>query len=266
MSDVVERARRIVRQSRGRDDETVRLARLSTEAPRIPWDVFYRQRMIWYSGEHIALIGPTGQGKTTMLIQLLEKHPYVTAFATKPRDRTMSALIEYGGYVKLDRWRSLDPDKYPRRVIWPDASHIDSDGLQREVFRDAFAKIYREGHWTLALDETWYLDNILKLEKPIKVYLLQARTLDISLASAFQRPSWVPRELYTSSTHLFFWRTNDETDLKSLSGIGARSADLIREIVMNLEAHQVLYLNTRTGEMCRTRCPDVRIGERRVIK
>lgn len=262
MNDVVDRARGIVRQSRGLNDETTRLARLSTEAPRIPWDVFYRN-LRWEQGEHIALIGPTGQGKTTMLIQLLEKHPYVVAFATKPRDKTMDALVNYGGYVKIDRWRSMDPDKFPRRVLWPDASRIDSDKTQAVVFHDAFAKIYREGHWTVALDETWYLDNVLKLEKPIKVYLLQARSLGISLASAFQRPSWVPRELYTSSTHLMFWRTNDEVDLRSLGGIGAKSADLIREIVVNLESHQVLYLNTRTGQMCRTRCPDVQLGERR---
>jgi hypothetical protein len=256
---VVERARGIVRDIRY-VDETTRLARLSTEAPRIPWDKFFAE-IQWIPGEHLALIGPTGQGKTTMLINLLDLHPYVVAFATKPRDRTMEALIQHGGYVRIDRWRSMDPDKFPRRVLWPDATRIDSDQSQKAVFHDAFARIYREGHWTVALDETWYVDNILKLEKDIKVYLLQARSLGISLATGFQRPAWVPRELYTSSTHLMFWRTNDETDLKSLGGIGAKSADLIRSIVVDLESHQVLYINTRTGFMCRTRCPNVQYGQ-----
>lgn len=277
MSDVTDRTRQILAESRAGtavrpvsvvraaprvSAEDIKLARLSNEAPRIPWDVF-SAGLHWKQGEHIALIGPTGQGKTTMMIQLLQKHPFVVAFATKPRDRTMDALIAYGGYVKLDRWRSLDPAKFPRRVLWPDATDLHSDKLQSEVFHNAFARIYKEGGWTVALDETWYMDDVLKLEKDIKIYLLQARSNDISLASAFQRPAWVPRELYTSSTHLFFWRTNDETDLKSLGGIGAKSADLIREIVVDLESHQVLYVNTRTGAMCRTRCPDVRIGEGR---
>lgn len=234
--------------------DTARLARISKDAPRVPWDRFLTDILRWESGEHFGLIGPTGSGKTTMLLNLLPLHPFVTVFATKPRDATMTALIAQG-YVKLDRWRSLDPDVYPRRVLWPDASSLNSEAVQAEVFRDAFARIYREGYWTVALDETWYLDNVLHLEREIRLYLLQARSLDISLLAAMQRPAFVPRELYTSCTHLMFYRVNDETDLRSLSGIGWRSADLIREVVANLEAHQVLYINTRTGFMCRTRCP-----------
>lgn len=237
------------------DNETQRLATLSKEAPRIPWDVFVRN-LNWKPGEHFALIGPTGQGKTTMLLNLLPMHEYVTVFATKPRDSSMDKLIA-SGYIKLDKWQRIDPIQFPRRVIWPDASRIDSKDTQQQVFRDAFAQIYREGGWTLALDETWYIDNILRLDMEIKTYLLQARSLGISLVTATQRPAWVPREIYTSCTHLMFWRVNDETDLRSLSGIGWRSAELIKDAVSNLDPYQCLYVNTRTGQMARTKCPKV---------
>lgn len=247
------------REARELRERTERMARFSQDAPRIPWDIFYPS-LVWKQGEHFALIGPTGQGKTTMLIQLLRLHRYVVVFATKPRDKSIDPLIQHEGYLKLDRWVSLDPEQFPKRVLWPDASSLASEEMQRIVFGEAFEKIYREGGWTVALDETWYMDQVLRLGKPVKVYLLQARSLDISLMSAFQRPAWVPRELYSSATHLMFWRTNDETDLKSLSGIGAASADLIKDLVMSLEPYQVLYVNTRTGLMCRTRCPDVRLG------
>lgn len=242
--------------------ETQRLARLATEAPRIPWDVFVRDVLRWEPGEHFGLIGPTGLGKTTMLLNLLPYHPYVVVFATKPRDATMERLINTG-YIRLTRWKSIDADEYPRRVLWPDASKLDSREVQRDVFRDAFERIYREGGWTVALDETWYMDNVLHLENEIKTYLLQARSLGISLVTATQRPAWVPREIYTSCTHLMFWRVNDETDLRSLSGIGWRSGDLIRDAVANLDLYQSLYINTRTGFMCRTRCPRVHMGEGR---
>lgn len=235
------------------DSETRRLATLSTVAPRIPWDKF-TQKLRWKQGEHFALIGPTGLGKTTMLMNLLPLHPYVVVFATKPRDSSMDRLIS-SGYVRLERWSSLDPKTYPRRVIWPNAMAMDSRELQRTVFHDAFERIYREGNWTVALDETWWIDNELGLGSDIKVYLLQARSLGISLLAATQRPAWVPRELYTSSTHLMFWRTNDETDLRSISGIGWRSADIIKRTVADLDLFQVLYVNTRTGFMCRTKCP-----------
>lgn len=219
----------------------------------MPWDRFLSNEFRWNAGEHIGLIGPTGQGKTTMLKALLPLHPYRVVFATKPQDPDMYELIRRYGYLRMERWHSLDPDQHPHRVLWPDASSLNSVELQTKVFGDAFARIYKEGSWTVALDELWYIDNVLGLSKPVKIYLLQARSLRISLLAAAQRPAWVPRELYTSCTHLFFWRTNDETDLNSVSGIGFKSSRLIREVVANLEQYQCLYINTRNGRMLRTR-------------
>lgn len=239
-----------------KQDENRRLARMVTEVPRIPWDRFIRHELQWKSGEHFALIGPTGQGKTTMLLNLLPFHPYVTVFATKPRDSTMEALV-HSGYLKMDEWRSLDPRDFPRRVLWPNATRLDSVATQQHVFHRAFESIYREGGWTVAIDETWYMANTLKLGQDIKLYLLQARALGISLICATQRPAMIPVEIYDQSTHLMFWRDNDETNLKRLSGISWRSADMIRYIVSNLDFHQVLYINTRTGRMVRTRCPNI---------
>jgi hypothetical protein len=182
------------------------LAELSTTAPRVPWDVFTKQVFKWGHGEHVGLIGPTGQGKTTML-------------------------------------------------LWPDATKLDSAEHQHTVFHHAFGAIYREGSWTVALDETWYMSNTLQLSGDIKMFLLQARSLDISLVCATQRPASVPLEIYDQSSHLFFWRDNDENNLRRLSGISWRSADLVRRVIANLEQYQVLYINTRTGKMVRTKCP-----------
>jgi len=236
--------------------ENIRQARLSTEAPRVPWDIFIRDKFRWNQGEHVALIGPTGQGKTTLLTNLLPLHPYVVVFATKPRDESMDRLIRTG-YLPIKRWQMLDARDYPRRVLWPDAAQLDSVMQQKQVFHEAFLRIYREGGWTVAIDELWYVNNVLKLEMDVKLYLLQARALGISLLAATQRPAWVPLEIYDQSTHLFFWRDNDETNLRRLSGISFRSADLIRSIVSDLERFQVLYINTRTGEMYRTRSPKI---------
>jgi energy-coupling factor transporter ATP-binding protein EcfA2 len=221
----------------------------------VPWDRFNERVFTWQRGEHVALLGPTGQGKTFLLRALLPLHPYVVVFATKPRDNVMADLALKSGYQKLDRWGSHPVKDMPRRVLWPDASSLDSDTEQRAVFHDAFGRIFREGGWTVALDETWFQTNVLKLERDVRIMLLQGRSLDISMLCATQRPAHVPLEIYDQSTHLFFWRDNDDRNLTRLREINARGGRAVKTIVMNLEPHQVLYINTRTGKMCRTRVP-----------
>lgn len=234
-----------------------RMAEMAREMPRKPWDHFLAE-LEWKQGQHFGLIGPTGSGKTVMSLNLLPLHPYVVAMATKPVDETMDALVNQEGYVKYERWpNGLSARQFPRRIIWPNARRIDAKHVQKEVFHDAFGRIYIDGGWTVFVDELWVMDNTLKLEDDIKTFLLQARSLHISLLAGTQRPAWVPRELYTSCTHLMFWRNNDETDLRSISGIGYLSGDLIRYAVARLEPFECLYINTRTGEMCRTKPPAI---------
>jgi hypothetical protein len=229
-------------------------ARMATEAPRVPWDVFTRDILTWKQGEHVGLIGPTGQGKTTLLMHMLPLQPYVVVFASKPYDRTMDRLIATG-YLRMDRWSTIDPRRAPRRVLWPSAANLDSDETQRSTFKDAMERIYRERGWCVVIDEGSFFINNLGLKREVKTYLMQGRSLGISLVFATQRPVDVPLEVYDQSTHLFFYRDNDERNLQRLSGISWRSADLIRHIVANLEQYQALYINTRTGEMYRTRVP-----------
>lgn len=237
-----------------RSFEAERNALLSQYAPRLAWDEFYR-RFEWKQSQHVALIGPNGSGKTTMQIAILPKRTYVAVLATKPSDETLDDLIENHGYDKYVEWLSVDPDRSPRRIIWPNAKKLGAKEEQAEVFHKVLDNIFVDGRWCVAIDEGYYFARRLKLSDDMMDYWTQARSSKISFVVGTQRPAWVPLEMYDESTHLFIWRLNEEAALKRVSSLGAANEDVAKVAIQNLEEHQCLYINKRTGFMCRTRAP-----------
>lgn len=227
-----------------------------TFAPIIGWEDFLSTFFRWEQGQHVALIGPTDCGKTTLALALLRLRKYVTVTATKPRDDVLKIFGTVAGFRKYEEWDpEVNPLFVPRRLLWPNARSLYAALAQRKAFRAAFADIYEKGGWTLYIDELWFICKHLKLEFEIRTFLLQSRSNKVTLVVATQRPAWVPLEIYDMSRWLFFWRDNDETNLKRISGVAWLSSNLVRSIVARLEPHQCLVINTRTGEMVRTTAP-----------
>lgn len=234
-------------------------------APVVPWDDFMTYVFDWRQGEHVGLIGPTGSGKSTLNFAILPMREYVVFFATKPRDPTLEAFAEDAGYVRMAdyppmkrvgfRKREYTPEEMPRRLLWPNARALGATGVQEKVFRDAFERVYGQGGWCVVWDEFWMMTQILGLEREARIMLQQARSNDNSFVMGAQRPARIPLEMYDQASHLFFWRDNDENNLKRISGIGFLAANPIKWLVANLEPHQVLYVNTRRGFMYRTTAP-----------
>jgi hypothetical protein len=231
-----------------------RNALLSQYAPRLAWEEFWT-RFEWKQSQHVGLIGPNGSGKTTMQIAILPKRTYVCVLATKPSDETLDDLIENHGYDKYVEWLDVDPDKSPRRIIWPNAKQLGAKEKQTEVFHKAMSQMFIDGRWCVAIDEGYYFAKRLHLADDMMDYWTQARSNLLSFVVGTQRPAWVPLEMYDESTHLFIWRLNEAAALKRVSDLGAANADVAKMAIANLDEHQCLYINKRSGFMCRTRAP-----------
>lgn len=230
--------------------------------PVVDWEEFITAHFHLRPGQHVGVIGPTGQGKTTLVVNILPMTPYTVVFGFKPQDETLQQLLKRnrvggGRYKRLDRWVNKDADLIPRRVLWPDMTRLGSTVANRGVFKRALEEIYLDGCWTVYLDDLWFMAHEMDLEHEVKIYLTMFRSLKGNLITASQRPSWIPLEVFDQSTHLFFLRDNDERNLNRISGISYVSARQVKFLVSNLDEYQALYVNTRTGYMCRTTAPYV---------
>lgn len=230
---------------------------VSTEV--VNWSEFL-ERFKWAQGEHITAIGHTGSGKTTLINQLLQLRQYVVFLATKKKDKTVDWLKKNEGFIEQ---KVFAPDLYLHRkggtkiiVKPPFSSHPDTMLYEHHVeFRRVLTTAFVNGGWTVDVDELRYVAGMLKLANDLERIWLQGRALKVSLVGCTQTPKWIPTSAYSQCTHLFFWKDNDASNLKRLVEINSghiNPKELGKEIA-NLPLHDFIYLNTRTGELLRSR-------------
>lgn len=220
------------------------------DVPVVPWPAFLGGlRSEWRQGEHVAIVGPTGRGKTTLALAILPVRDWVTIVATKPKDRTLAGLRRSGWRII----RAWPPPVGVRRVIlWPAWRGPRDTARQADAIATALDTMYESGGWAILLDDLQYLMDELRLGSRVTTLLHMARSLNLSVVASTQRPRWVPVSVWNQSTHLFIFGTKDAEDLKRLGGLGGLDARVIRDAVANLDRHQVLYVNTRTGYLAIT--------------
>lgn len=229
------------------DNPADSLARQVESDGVIPWEVA-RAEMDWRQGEHVTIIGPTGQGKTTLALDLMSQRGYPVIIATKPRDKTMAKMRRQGWHV-IRQW---PPTKH-RTILWPKLVVPSDKYRQGEVIAEALESIFRAGGYAVLIDELSYVLDELKCRDEITQIWQQGRALDISLVTCILRPSHIPLLAYDQATHVIMFRDNDERNLKRMGGLGHWSRDEIIENVSALNRHEFLVLNTRTGRMMRSK-------------
>lgn len=220
-------------------------------AERISWQelarLFYREHR---QGDHVAVVGPTDSGKSMLLVELAKirasrtasdgNPSRVTYLAAKPRDKTVDEL----GWPIAKRW----PPSYGQWhvIVWPPYGDPETAaGRQRRVFRPLLKAIFAEGGQTVVIDEIAYftdpLPDGLGLKPVIHQYLTVARSSDLSLFGATQRPRNVPRAFWSEPKWLFLFRIDDTDDLRRVREIGGNREGLV-ETIEQLDDHEFVLV------------------------
>jgi energy-coupling factor transporter ATP-binding protein EcfA2 len=207
-------------------------------------------------GQHVAVVGPTESGKSTLLLELAKvkaaktandgRPARVTVLALKPRDRTVAAL----GWPILKRW----PPSYGQEhnIVWPGRGGDPETraARQRKVVGPLLRTIFKEGGQTVVVDEEWYVETKppegLGLKATMQLYWTEARAMDVTLMAGTQRPTGVVRAMWSEPKWFCIFRIEDEDDLKRVGEIGGNRRELV-ELVQALGGHEFLVVHRPAG-------------------
>jgi energy-coupling factor transporter ATP-binding protein EcfA2 len=202
---------------------------------------------VWKPGQHVALVGPTGEGKTTFAVGILKHRKWVLALDPKGEDTTLQA----SGFQRITAWppssqtRDAIAEGKPARLIVGGSLRTDRDKKALvDLLHEAVKGIKAEGGWTCYADEFQILADrrMFGLDKPVEEMLVAARSRGTSVVTAFQAPAWVPKAATRQASWVVMWPTRDEDMIKAVATSMGRPWREILAAVRELPPYHVLVI------------------------
>lgn len=204
---------------------------------------------LWRQGEHVAVIGDTGSGKSFLMTRLAPMRDWCVFIRTKADD---NRLPGFGRARKTAQIRL-----YANNHWLLDLSRMDPNRQAYEAAR-CLDMVWRERGWTVVVDELWYIERKLGLQDFVDRLTTQGRSERITVLTGVQRPAWVSKFAFAESTHIFVFRVfGSRTTGADVKTIRDNFGEEMADTVLGLAQYQFAYLNRLTRDLRIGRAQDL---------
>lgn len=226
-------------------------------AKQLPLDIeemsvdlwFAWMRDNWHQGEHVAIIGPTGTGKTTISYMLLEIRGYVVVLAVKRTDDTLEQFkrgdVKRGlsKYKVIEKWPPTYADT--RVILWVKPKELGVTNEQYAKLKAAVGKIYLAGGWTTFFDDCGYITGYLHLGQELGIMLNQGRSDRLTVVAAMTQPksmvARLPSETFKQCRHQLIFKYDNIVEIKAIAEIAGMDWHRLIEMMHQLGDHDFIY-------------------------
>lgn len=187
-------------------------------------------------GEHIAVIGATGTGKTVFNRELIRRFILATEgfmpvyILDTKCPISAPEMSDFKEFFRHDIGKRHTGNAIPKPIrpqgrnfvqVWTPEEDI------LENYDEYFKRIYQEGRPALVVVDE--LSSVSSLKGDITRYhniiLKQGRGLSISSINLTQSPSFIGQSIIRQAMHVFRFRLNDGYDSKKLNGVMGKAVE-----------------------------------------